>query len=81
MFYLQDTLEIQKDSIKLGQKVLIVDDLLATGGTLQASTKLVELFGGKVEECLLLLELTCLDGRKKLNGVKVHSFIQYDDVE
>ncbi|XP_055621384.1 adenine phosphoribosyltransferase [Toxorhynchites rutilus septentrionalis] len=81
--YGTDTFEIQKDSIACGQKVLVVDDLLATGGTMDAANKLVQQVGGVVEENVLIIELTSLGGRKKLesSGIKIHSFIQYDDVE
>jgi adenine phosphoribosyltransferase len=77
---LQDTIEIQKGSIKPGQKVLVVDDLLATGGTLEASCKLIEKIGGVVESCVVVIELTALNGRNKVKN-EIHSFVQYDDVE
>lgn len=76
--YGTDKFEIQKNSIKAGQKVLIVDDLLATGGTMDAACRLIEKCGGQVAECLVVIELTGLKGREKLQGVQVHSFIQYD---
>lgn len=72
---------MQKSSIKKGQKVLVVDDLLATGGTLEAATKLITQAGGVVRECVVIIELTKLGGRKKLAASEVHSFIQYDDDE
>lgn len=75
--------EIQQGSILPGQKVLIIDDLLATGGTMDAANKLVQQIGGVVEQNLVIIELTTLGGRKKLqaSGFNVHSFIHYDDVE
>src|SRR5215475_6663211 len=76
--YGTDTLEIHEDAIKPGQQVLICDDLLATGGTAAATAKLIEKLGGKVEGAAFAVELTFLDGRKKLNGVDVFSLIQYD---
>ncbi|XP_058830941.1 adenine phosphoribosyltransferase [Topomyia yanbarensis] len=81
--YGTDIFEIQKDSIASGQKVLIIDDLLATGGTMDAANKLVQQIGGVVEQNVVIIELTTLGGRKKLesSGFKVHSFIQYDDIE
>lgn len=67
---------MQTAAIKQGQKVLIVDDLLATGGTLDAAIKLVRLAGGEVVECVVLMELVDLQGRTKVDG-KIHSFIKY----
>jgi len=77
--YGTDALEIHKDAIKPGQKVLVVDDLLATGGTISATIKLVEKLGGKVEGVAFLVELTSLNGRKLLEnqGYYVKSLIQY----
>lgn len=77
--YGSDVFEMQCGAIKKGQKVLIVDDLLATGGTLSAACELVTKAGGVIDGCLVIMELTALNGRKKLNGFPVHSFIQYDD--
>lgn len=76
--YGQDTLQIHKDSIKKGQKVLIVDDLLATGGTLQAACRLVEKLGGKVVGILVLVELSFLNGKEKVNNYDFFSLIKYD---
>lgn len=67
---------MQTAAIKKGQKVLIVDDLLATGGTLNAAAKLVRLAGGEVVECVVLMELVDLNGRGKIED-KLHSFIKY----
>ncbi|XP_070499311.1 adenine phosphoribosyltransferase [Chironomus tepperi] len=77
--YGTDVFEIQTDSIKAGQKVIIVDDLLATGGSLKAAIELVRKAGGVVQECIVVLELEGLKGRKNLD-VPVFSFLQYDEV-
>ena len=77
--YGTDTLEIHRDAIGDGHKVLIVDDLLATGGTARACAQLVEKLGGKIVGLAFLCELTFLGGREKLAGYDVHSFIKYDD--
>lgn len=76
--YGSDVFEIQENSIKAGQKVVVVDDLLATGGSLSAACSLVEEAGGLIQELVVVLELTPLNGRSKLGGRSVHSFIQYD---
>ena len=70
-------IEIHKRSIKPGDKVVIVDDLLATGGTAEAMIKLIEGLGGEVVEVLCLIELMDLKGRERLKGYKVDSVIQY----
>ena len=70
-------IEIHKRSIKPGDKVVIVDDLMATGGTAEAMIKLIEGLGGEVVEVLCLIELMGLKGREKLKGYKVDSVIQY----
>ncbi len=75
--YGKDSLEIHKDAIVKGQKVLIVDDLLATGGTMNATAALVEKLGGEVVGLGFLIELEDLKGRDKLNGYKVESLIKY----
>ena len=67
---------MQINSIKPGQKVLIMDDLLATGGSLEAALKLVRKAGGNVVDCVVIMELDGLQGRKKLD-CNVKSFIQY----
>lgn len=77
--YGTDIFELQCNAIKRDQKVLIVDDLLATGGSLKAAVELVSKAGGIVDGCLIIMELTALNGRRSLEGVQVHSFIQYDD--
>ncbi|WP_430785061.1 adenine phosphoribosyltransferase [Virgibacillus flavescens] len=75
--YGQNVLTIHKDAIKPGQRVLITDDLLATGGTIDATIKLVEELGGIVVGCAFLIELTYLDGRSKLDGYDVHTLMRY----
>ncbi|MGL4571350.1 MAG: adenine phosphoribosyltransferase [Clostridium sp.] len=76
--YGTDNLEIHKDAIKKGQRVAIVDDLLATGGTIEAVAKLVERAGGEVVSLDFVIELTELRGRDKLDGYDVMSLTQYD---
>ena len=76
--YGTDSLEIHKDAIDSGHSVLIVDDLLATGGTAAAVTQLVEQVGGKVAGVAFVVELTFLNGRKKLDGYDVFSLLRYD---
>ncbi len=76
--YGTDKLEIHEDAIQPGQNVLIVDDLLATGGTAAAVARLVERLGGKVAGLGFVVELTFLNGRAKLDGRDVFSLLQYD---
>jgi adenine phosphoribosyltransferase len=76
--YGSDGLEIHRDAIRPGQRVLIVDDLLATGGTAAATVNLVRELGGEVAGAAFAVELTFLGGRKKLAGVDVFSLIRYD---
>ena len=75
--YGTDTLEIHADAVKPGQRVLIVDDLLATGGTARATTELVKRVGGTVHGLAFLIELVALNGRSKLTGENVHASLQY----
>ena len=75
--YGTDSLEIHKDALDGGRRVLIVDDLLATGGTAAATTKLVEQVGGEVAGVGFVIELTFLNGRRKLDGYDVFSLMQY----
>ena len=75
--YGTDVLEIHKDAITEGQNVLIVDDLLATGGTAEATCKLVSKLGGNIKGLSVLIELEDLNGRKKLNQYNVHSLVKY----
>ena len=72
------TIEMHKDSIKPGQKVVIVDDLIATGGTIEAAVKLVEQLGGEVVKIVFLMELAGLKGREKLAKYDVASVITYE---
>ena len=76
--YGRAVIEMHKDSIKPGQKVVIIDDLIATGGTIEAITKLVEQLGGEVVKIVFLMELAGLDGRKKLAKYDVESVIRYE---
>jgi adenine phosphoribosyltransferase len=75
--YGQDTLEIHRDAIGNGHRVIIADDLLATGGTARAVVDLVESLGGKIEGLVFVVELEFLAGRKKLEGYDVRSLIKY----
>jgi adenine phosphoribosyltransferase len=75
--YGSDALEIHEDAVRPGQRVLIVDDLLATGGTARAATNLVKRLGGDVRGLSFLIELVALDGRSKLEGENVHVVLQY----
>jgi len=76
--YGTDSLEMHKDAVGEGHNVLIVDDLLATGGTAKAVVDLVESVGGKVAGLLFAVELTFLNGRSKFEGYRVQSLIKYD---
>ena len=76
--YGTDTLEIHQDAINPGQRVLISDDLLATGGTAAATAALIRKLGGEVVGASFAVELTFLNGRTKLPGIDVFSMIQYD---
>jgi len=76
--YGSDTLEIHKDAVGEGQKVLIVDDLLATGGTARAVVDLVQKLGGNIIGLSFIVELNFLNGREKFNGLDVRSLISYD---
>src|SRR5437660_5020965 len=75
--YGQDTLEIHRDAVAEGNRVIIADDLLATGGTAKAVCQLIEGLGGKVEGLVFVVELEFLPGRKKLEGYDVRSLIRY----
>jgi adenine phosphoribosyltransferase len=76
--YGSDALELHEDAIRPGDRVIICDDLLATGGTAAATVKLVEELGGRVEGLAFAVELTFLNGRAKLQNLDVFSLIQYD---
>ena len=72
------TIEMHKDSIKPGQRVVIVDDLIATGGTVEACIKMIERLGGEVVKVIFLMELKGLKGRERLKGYDVASVISYE---
>jgi len=76
--YGTDTLEIHADAIAPGQRVLVVDDLLATGGTASAALDLVRRLGGEVVSCAFVVELAFLEGRQKIPGEDVFSLVSYD---
>ena len=76
--YGSEEIEIHKDAIKPGQKVAVVDDLIATGGTVEAAVKLIERLGGEVVKIVFLMELEGLKGREKLKGYNVDSVIRYE---
>lgn len=76
--YGTDTLTMHKDAIEPGDRVLVVDDLLATGGTIKACCDLVEQLGGEIVACAFLIELSFLPGRKKLGDRRIVALIDYD---
>ncbi len=76
--YGKGTIEMHADSIKPGQKVVVIDDLIATGGTTKAIIDLIEEMGGSVVKCVFLMELAGLEGRKKLEGTDIDSVIIYE---
>ncbi len=75
--YGTDTIEVHQDAIHKGSRVLVIDDLLATGGTAKATCELVEKSGGVVVECAFVIELGFLQGREKFKGYEIFSLIQY----
>ena len=75
--YGTDTLEVHTDSVKMGDKILIIDDLLATGGTAKGVSQLVEKSGGEVVAFSFLVELSFLNGRDKLKDYPIHALIKY----
>lgn len=75
--YGEGQLEIHTDAIQPGEKVLIHDDVLATGGTANAACRLVEKLGGEIVQCNFLIELSFLDGRNQLSGKEITSLIEY----
>ena len=79
--YGEDSIEIHKDAINSGDKILLHDDLLATGGTAEATVKLIEKLGGEVVQLSFIIELTFLNGRNKLRGYEIRSIISYDSEE
>jgi adenine phosphoribosyltransferase len=76
--YGSDTLQIHADAIQMGCRVLMVDDLLATGGTIEACCRMIEQAGGNVAGCAFVIELTGLEGRKRIAQYRTVSLIQYD---
>jgi len=70
-------LEVHRDALSAGHKVIVIDDLLATGGSAAATIALIEKLGAKVEACLFVIELDFLAGRKRLNPIPVHSILHY----
>lgn len=76
--YGTDTLEVHRDAVKSGAKILMVDDLLATGGTMAAACKLIEKIAGQVVGVVFLIELADLGGRKKIGHYKITSIITYE---
>lgn len=79
--YGTDTIEIHKDAVQYGEKVLLHDDLLATGGTARAAAGLIEKLGGEVVQISFIIELTMLKGREKLKNYDVKSLIEYETEE
>ncbi|MFP6583405.1 MAG: adenine phosphoribosyltransferase [Candidatus Hydrogenedentota bacterium] len=75
--YGTDTLELHIDALNKGDRVVIIDDLLATGGTMEASAKLVETLGGNIIELAFVVELPPLKGRDRLTGYDIHTFVEY----
>jgi len=75
--YGQDTLEMHKDAVQPGQRILVVDDLLATGGTVEACCKLLEHSGVIIAGCTFCIELDALEGRKRLGEYPIHSILRY----
>ena len=78
LVYGNDRLEIQSDALQGAPRVLLVDDLLATGGTVNAASKLVEKAGGQLVGCAFIIELSALGGRKNIPNVPINSLIEYD---
>ena len=76
--YGEDIVEIHEDAIKKGEKVLIIDDLIATGGTIAAAIKLVEQLGGEVVECAFVIDLPDLKGTEKIAGYNVFSLMEFE---
>ena len=76
--YGEEVIEIHEDSIRKGERVVIIDDLMATGGTISAAANLVEKLGGEIVECAFVLELPDLNGREKLGDRKVFSIVEFE---
>ena len=77
--YGKDKIEVHKDAINQGDKILIVDDLIATAGTADAARKLVKKLGGTIVECAFIVELTDLKGRDKLKGENIYSMVEFEN--
>ena len=75
--YGSNRLEVHTDAIQTGDRVLVIDDVLATGGTAKASCELIEKLGGKVVACGFVIELNDLNGRQKLDNYSIHSLVKY----
>ena len=75
--YGSNSLAIHRDAVKMGERVLVVDDLIATGGTAAATVHLLRQLGGEIVGCAFLVELMSLEGREKLDGCTVHSLLSY----
>ncbi len=76
--YGEEVIEIHEDAIQKGERVVIIDDLMATGGTISAAANLVEKLGGEIVECSFVLELPDLNGREKLGNRKVFSIVEFE---
>ena len=76
--YGQETVEIHEDALSENERIVIVDDLMATGGTIAAAVSLVEKLGGEIVECAFVVELPDLNGKAKLNGQKVFSIVEFE---
>ena len=76
--YGKNTVEIHADAIATGEKVVIIDDLIATGGTIEAAVKLVKMLGGDILECGFIVELPDLNGREKINGQKIFTICEFE---
>jgi adenine phosphoribosyltransferase len=76
--YGEDVVEMHEDAIKKGEKVLIVDDLIATGGTIAAAAQLVEKLGGEIVECAFMVELPDLNGREKIKGYNIYTLTEFE---
>lgn len=76
--YGEDIVEMHEDAIVPGEKVVIIDDLIATGGTIEAAVKLVKKLGGSIVECAFIVELPDLNGRQKINGEKIFTICEFE---
>ena len=76
--YGENVVEIHEDAIEKGEKILVVDDLIATGGTIGAATRLVEKLGGDIVECVFIVELPDLKGREKIKDYKIHTLTEFE---